>query len=61
MVIFQYNLHIFGIHLKTVLYPKLCYKEVEVYYSGPLSLTFEGSEEAFGVKLAIMLVRENHG
>ena len=36
MVIFQYNLYIFGIHLKTVLYPKLCYnklcyKEVEVY------------------------------
>ena len=36
MVIFQYNLYIFGIHLRTVLYPKhcyneLCYKEVEVY------------------------------
>ena len=37
MVIFQYNLYIFGIHLWTVLYPKpcyneLCYKEVVVYY-----------------------------
>ena len=36
MVIFQYNLYIFGIHLWTVLYPKpcyneLCYKEVVVY------------------------------
>ena len=36
MVIFQYNLYIFGIHLRTMLYPKLCYnelcyKEVEVY------------------------------
>ena len=36
MVIFQYNLYIFGIHLGTVLYPKPCYnkpcyKEVEVY------------------------------
>ena len=36
MVIFQYNLYIFGINLWTVLYPKLCYnepwyKEVEVY------------------------------
>ena len=36
MVIFQYNLYIFGIHLWTVLYPKSCYnepcnKEVEVY------------------------------
>ena len=36
MVIFQYNLYIFGIHLWTVLYPKPyynepCYKEVEVY------------------------------
>ena len=36
MVIFQYNLYIFGIHLGTVLYPKpcyneLCYKEVVVY------------------------------
>ena len=36
MVIFQYNLYIFGIHLWTVLYPKpcyneRCYKEVEVY------------------------------
>ena len=35
MVIFQYNLYIFGIHLWTVLYPKPCYnepcyKEVEV-------------------------------
>ena len=33
MVIFQYNVYIFGIHLWTVLYPKLyynelCYKEV---------------------------------
>ena len=27
MVIFQYNLYIFGIHLWTVLYTKLCYKE----------------------------------
>ena len=27
MVIFQYNLYIFGIHLWTVLYPKLCFKE----------------------------------
>ena len=37
MVIFQYNLYIFGIHLWTVLYLKPCYnepcyKEVEVYY-----------------------------
>ena len=36
MVIFLYSLYIFGIHLKTVLYPKLCYneqcyKEVVVY------------------------------
>ena len=36
MVIFQYNLYIFGIHLWTVLYPKRfynepCYKEVELY------------------------------
>ena len=36
MVIFQYNLYIFGIHLCTVLYPKPCYnepcyKEVVVY------------------------------
>ena len=27
MVIFQYNLYIFGIHLWTVLYPNLCYNE----------------------------------
>ena len=27
MVIFLYNLYIFGIHLKTVLYPKSCYNE----------------------------------
>ena len=27
MVIFQYNPYIFGIHLWTVLYPKLCYNE----------------------------------
>ena len=37
MVIFQYNLYIFAIHLWTVLYTKpcyneLCYKEVVVYY-----------------------------
>ena len=36
MVIFQYNLYIFGIHLWTVLYQKPCYnetyyKEVVVY------------------------------
>ena len=36
MVIFQYNLYIFEIHLWTVLYPKPCYnepcyKEVVVY------------------------------
>ena len=35
MVIFQYNLYIFGIHFWTVLYLKPCYnkryKEVEVY------------------------------
>ena len=36
MVIFQYNLYIFGIHLRTVLYPNSCYNEpcykaVEVY------------------------------
>ena len=36
MVIFQYNLYIFGIHLWTVLYPKPCYnepcyKEIVVY------------------------------
>ena len=36
MVIFQYNLYIFGIHLRIVLYPKPCYnqpcyKKVEVY------------------------------
>ena len=36
MVIFQYNLYIFGIHLCTMLYPKpyyneLCYKEVVMY------------------------------
>ena len=39
MVIFQYNLYIFGIHLWTVLYPKLCYNEpcyteAEVYIEG---------------------------
>ena len=39
MVIFQYNLYIFGIHLWTVLYPKpcynkSCYKEVEVWTVG---------------------------
>ena len=39
MVIFQYNLYIFGIHLWTVLYPKLCYNkpcynEVVVYLNG---------------------------
>ena len=46
MVIFLYNLFIFGICLKTVLYPKLCYteqcyKEVCVYldtYSGHMLL-----------------------
>ena len=27
MVIFQYNLYIFGIHLRTMLYLKLCYNE----------------------------------
>ena len=37
MVIFQYNLYIFGIHLWTVLYPKPCYnepccKEIVVYF-----------------------------
>ena len=37
MVIFQYNLYIFGIHLWTMLYPKPCYnepcyKEVVVYW-----------------------------
>ena len=37
MVIFQYNLYIFGIRLWTVLYPKPCYnepcyKEVVVYF-----------------------------
>ena len=40
MVIFQYNLYIFGIHLWTVLCPKPCYnescyninKEVVVYF-----------------------------
>ena len=42
MVIFQYNLYIFGIHLLTVLYPKPCYKEpcykeVEVYFLGKIS------------------------
>ena len=36
MVIFQYNLYIFGIRLGTVLYPKLpynksCHTEVDVY------------------------------
>ena len=36
MVIFQYNLYIFGIHLWTVLYPipyysEPCYKEFVVY------------------------------
>ena len=36
MVIFLYNLYIFGIYLWTVLYPKLCcnepcYKEINVY------------------------------
>ena len=36
MVIFLFNLYIYGIHLKTVLYPeqcynKQCYKEVHVY------------------------------
>ena len=40
MIIFQYNLYMFGIHLWTVLYPKLCYnepcyKEVVVYNSAP--------------------------
>ena len=40
MVIFQYNLYIFGIHFWTVLYPKSCYnescyKEVEVYLNKP--------------------------
>ena len=37
MVIFQYNVYIFGIHLWTMFYPKTCYnepcyKEVEVYF-----------------------------
>ena len=41
MVIFQYNLYIFGIHLWIVLYQKMCYKEhcykeVEVYEVFPL-------------------------
>ena len=44
MVIFQYNLYIFGIHFWTIFYPKPCYnepcyKEVEVYvkfYSGEI-------------------------
>ena len=36
MVIFLYNLYIFGIHFWTVLYPKPCYnepcyKEIKVY------------------------------
>ena len=44
MVIFQYNLYIFGIHLWTVLYPKpcyneLCYKEVVVYHGQRVSLS----------------------
>ena len=39
MVIFQYNLYIFWIHLRTVLYPKPCYnepcyKEEEVLHYG---------------------------
>ena len=43
MVIFQYNLYIFGIHLWTVLYPKpcnneLCYKEVVVYLYNILAM-----------------------
>ena len=47
MVIFQYNLYIFGIHLRTVLFPKPCYnkpcyKEAEVYFffsvSSPLEM-----------------------
>ena len=45
MVIFQYNLYIFGIHLWTVLYPKPCfnepfYKEVVVYYAFQYPLDF---------------------
>ena len=44
MVIFQYNLYIFGIHLRTVLYSKPCYnepcyKEVEVYSAAKFFVT----------------------
>ena len=43
MVIFQYNLYIFGIHLWSVLYPKPCYnkpcyKEVAVYIQNHLNI-----------------------
>ena len=45
MVIFQYNLYIFGIRLLTVLYPKPrynepCYKEVVVYVEHFYNLAF---------------------
>ena len=51
MVIFQYNLYIFGIHLWTVLYPKLCYnkscyKEVVVYFHTVMFLQKAGSVES---------------
>ena len=55
MIIFQYNLYIFGIHLWTVLYPKPCYndpcyKEVEVY----LSLAY--NNESCQVILTLLLL-----
>ena len=46
MVIFQYNLYIFGIHLRTVLYSKPrynepCYNEVEVYIESSVKEKYE--------------------
>ena len=55
MVIFQYNLYIFGIHLRTVLYPKRCYndpcyKEV-VVYQDPLLCIRERPFDFYGGRM----------
>ena len=56
MVIFQYNLYIFGIHLWTVLYPKpcynnQCYKEVVVYNLCMKKGVLEMSCESFAYQI----------
>ena len=55
MVIFQFNLYIFGIHLRILLYPKPCYnepcyKEVVVYVGTGDCLTW-AVEEAFDAQV----------